>query len=167
MRPTFNQLCSKVLAIKGFPATVAEMCFNNTIWTAQTLVIGNHYQEIVNVLRLFHIRNIKWIPLSGAQNTRQIQLEQLERLRSQIHRRPMIAHTGDSHQIPSQNKTKSKLKNAKNSNFEYLQLTLPPTYLPEINFPFKARQHDVYLETIPCIWDYNLIIRASTVKWAS
>ena len=36
----------------------------------------------------------------------------------------MITHTSDSHQIPSQNKTKSKLqilKIAKNSNFIILQ----------------------------------------------
>ena len=39
----------------------------------------------------------------------------------------MITHTSDSHQIPSQNNTKSKLqmlKIAKNTNFEILQQTL-------------------------------------------
>ena len=47
-------------------------------------------------------------------------------------RRPMITHTSGSHQIPSQNKTKSKLrikKIAKNSNFEILQETLHATHL--------------------------------------
>ena len=50
-------------------------------------------------------------------------LEKLERLRSESPRRPMITHTSDSHQIPSQGNAKSKLpikKNAKNSNFEIL-----------------------------------------------
>ena len=45
---------------------------------------------------------------------------------------PMITHTSDSHQIPSQNKTKSKLqikKIAKNSNFDILQETLHTTHL--------------------------------------
>ena len=56
----------------------------------------------------------------------QWQLEQLERLRSEIPpHRPMITNTSDSHQIPSQNKTKSKLqikkKTAKNTNFQILQ----------------------------------------------
>ena len=38
-------------------------------------------------------------------------LEQLERLLFwDTHRRPMITNTSDSHQIPSQNKTKSKLQ---------------------------------------------------------
>ena len=51
-------------------------------------------------------------------------------------RRPMITHhTSDSHQIPSQNKTKSKLqikkKIAKNSNFEILQGTLHVTHFLE------------------------------------
>ena len=45
----------------------------------------------------------------------------------------MITHTSDSHQIPSQNKTKSKLqilkKNAKNPNFGILQPTLHATHL--------------------------------------
>ena len=44
----------------------------------------------------------------------------------------MITHTSDPHQIPSQNKTKSKLqikKNAKNSNFKILHGTLHATYL--------------------------------------
>ena len=45
----------------------------------------------------------------------------------------MITHTSDSHQIPSQNKTKSKLqileKNAKNSNFEINKETLHETHL--------------------------------------
>ena len=52
-------------------------------------------------------------------------LEQLECL--------MITHTCDSHHIPSQNKTKSKLhiekKNAKNSNFKILQDNLHATHL--------------------------------------
>ena len=41
------------------------------------------------------------------------QLEQLECLRSEIPLTApwMITHTSDSHQIPSQNKTKSKLQN--------------------------------------------------------
>ena len=42
-------------------------------------------------------------------------------------RRPMITHTRDSHQIPSQNNTKSKLqilKKCQNPNFEILQETL-------------------------------------------
>ena len=45
---------------------------------------------------------------------------------------PMITHTNDSHQIPTQNKTKSKLqnfKNAKNSNLKILQETLHATHL--------------------------------------
>ena len=42
------------------------------------------------------------------------QLEQLDRLRSAIPRRPMITHTSDSHQIPSQNKTKYKVQILKN-----------------------------------------------------
>ena len=45
---------------------------------------------------------------------------------------PMITHTSDSHQIPNQKKTKSKLqikKNAKNSNFEIFQRTLHSTHL--------------------------------------
>ena len=47
--------------------------------------------------------------------TTQNQLERIERLHSEItRRRPMITHTGDSHQIPSQNKTKSKLQILKN-----------------------------------------------------
>ena len=57
-------------------------------------------------------------------------LEQLDHQRS--HRRPMITHTSDSHQIPSQNKRKSKLqikKNAKNSNLKILQETLHATHL--------------------------------------
>ena len=44
----------------------------------------------------------------------------------------MITHTSDSHQIPSQNKTKSKLqilKNAKNSNLLILQEKLHMTHL--------------------------------------
>ena len=44
----------------------------------------------------------------------------------------MIFHTNDSHQIPSQNKTKSKLhilKIAKNSNFDILQAPLHTTHL--------------------------------------
>ena len=41
----------------------------------------------------------------------------------------MITHTSDSHQIPSQNKTKSKLQFLKNSNFEILQQTLHATHL--------------------------------------
>ena len=44
----------------------------------------------------------------------------------------MITHTSDSHEIPSQNKTKSKLeflKIAKNSNFIILQETLHATHL--------------------------------------
>ena len=44
----------------------------------------------------------------------------------------MITHTSDSHQIPSQNNTKSKLqmlKIAKNTNFEILQQTLHATHL--------------------------------------
>ena len=42
----------------------------------------------------------------------------------------MITHTCDSHQIPSQNKTESKLqikKNAKNQNFKIFQPTLYAT----------------------------------------
>ena len=47
---------------------------------------------------------------------------------------PMITHTRDSHEIPSQNKTKSKLqilkkKITQNSNFEILQETLHVTHL--------------------------------------
>ena len=44
----------------------------------------------------------------------------------------MITHTCDSHQIPRQNKTKSKLqikKNAKNSKFAILQQTLHTKHL--------------------------------------
>ena len=41
---------------------------------------------------------------------KKIKLEQLERLRSEIPSATMITHTRDSHQIPSQNKTKSKLQ---------------------------------------------------------
>ena len=47
----------------------------------------------------------------------------------------MVTQTSDSHQIPSQNKTKSKLqikKIAKNSNFENLQETLNETHLPKL-----------------------------------
>ena len=44
-----------------------------------------------------------------------VKLEQLVRLRSKITPlRPMITQTSDSHQIPSQNKTKSKLQILKN-----------------------------------------------------
>ena len=44
--------------------------------------------------------------------------------------RHMITHTNDSHQIPSQNKTKLQIyKIAKNSNFEILQETLHATHL--------------------------------------
>ena len=47
--------------------------------------------------------------------------------------RLMITHSSDSHQIPSQNKTKSKLqflkKIAKNSNFKILQETLHAAHL--------------------------------------
>ena len=51
---------------------------------------------------------------------------------SEIPRCPMITHTSDSHQIPTQNKTKSNiqiLKIAKNSNFIILQETLHVTHL--------------------------------------
>ena len=41
----------------------------------------------------------------------------------------MISHTNDSHQIPSQNKTKSKLHILKNSNFDILQAPLHTTHL--------------------------------------
>ena len=44
----------------------------------------------------------------------------------------MITHTSDSHQIPSQNKTKSKLqilKIAEHSNFKILQETLHATHI--------------------------------------
>ena len=43
----------------------------------------------------------------------------------------MITHTSDSHQNPSQNKTKLQIlkKIAKNSNFEILQKTLHTTHL--------------------------------------
>ena len=44
----------------------------------------------------------------------------------------MITHTGDSHQIPSQKKTESKLQIleiVKDSNFEILQATLHTTHL--------------------------------------
>ena len=47
-------------------------------------------------------------------------------------RRLMITHTSDSHQIPSQKKTKSKLqilKIAKNLNFDILPETLQATHL--------------------------------------
>ena len=45
-------------------------------------------------------------------NWHEFKLEQLER-------RPMITHTSDSHQIPSQNNTKSKLQILKNcQNFK-------------------------------------------------
>ena len=45
-------------------------------------------------------------------------------------RRPMITHTSDSHQIPSQKKTKSKLWILKNyQNFLILQETLHATHL--------------------------------------
>ena len=41
-------------------------------------------------------------------------LEQLGRLRSEIpQHHPMITHASDSHQIPSQKKTKSKLQSLK------------------------------------------------------
>ena len=40
----------------------------------------------------------------------QFWLEQLERLHSENHRQPMITNTSDSHQIPSQNKTKWQIK---------------------------------------------------------
>ena len=43
----------------------------------------------------------------------------------------MVTHTSDSHQIQSQNETKSKLqikKIAKNTNFEILQETLQVTH---------------------------------------
>ena len=47
-------------------------------------------------------------------------------------RRPMITHTSDLHQIPSQNNTKSKLqifkKIAKTSNFNILQENLHATH---------------------------------------
>ena len=46
---------------------------------------------------------------------------------------PMITHTSDSHQIPSQNNNKSKLqilkKMPKISNFEILQTTLHATHI--------------------------------------
>ena len=47
----------------------------------------------------------------------------------------MITHTGDSHQIPSQNMTKWNLqilKIAKHSNFEILQESLNTTHLLEL-----------------------------------
>ena len=47
----------------------------------------------------------------------------------------MITHTSDSHQIPSQKKTKWKLqilKIAKNSNFAILQETLHMTHLQKL-----------------------------------
>ena len=60
------------------------------------------------------------------------QLEQLERLRSELTpRHPMITHTSDSHQIPCQNTTKSKLQILKNSikNIQILRETLHATHL--------------------------------------
>ena len=41
----------------------------------------------------------------------------------------MIIHTSDSQQIPSENKTKSKLQMPKKSNFEILQETSHATHL--------------------------------------
>ena len=58
------------------------------------------------------------------------QLEQLERLRYPLPH-PMITHTSDSNQIPSQKKTKSKLQIliAKTSNIKILQHILHVTHL--------------------------------------
>ena len=53
---------------------------------------------------------------------------------------PMITHNSDSHQIPSQNKTKSKLqikKKANNSNFTILQGTLHMTLLKLLDTMYK------------------------------
>ena len=65
-----------------------------------------------------------WWTLTGPwdfkKSWRHFELEQLERLRSEIPP-PMITHTSDSHQIPSQRKTKSKL--------QILQETLHATHL--------------------------------------
>ena len=56
-------------------------------------------------------------------------LNQLERLRSEIPC-PMITPTSDSHQIPSQNMTKSKLQILENcQKFKILQETLHATHL--------------------------------------
>ena len=50
-----------------------------------------------------------------------------------IPRRPMITHTSDSHQIPSQNKSKSKLQTLKKlPKIEILQKTLQATHLPKL-----------------------------------
>ena len=61
----------------------------------------------------------------------QLQLEQLKHLHSEIPPcGPMITHTSDSHQIPSQNKANQsyKLKIAKKSNLKFLQESLHTTH---------------------------------------
>ena len=85
-------------------------------------------------MHLFHLIWFVCIKLKG--NIVLLWLEQTRTTRTpafwDTSRRPMITHTSDSHQIPSQNNTKSKLhslKSAKNSNFEILQETLHVTHL--------------------------------------
>ena len=54
----------------------------------------------------------------------------------------MITHTGDSHQIPSQNKTSQNYtfsKIAKNSNFVALQESVHTTHL--LNLPDKMYEY--------------------------
>ena len=60
-------------------------------------------------------------------------------------RRPMITHTSDSHQIPSQNNTKSKLqilKIAKISNFEILPETLHATHFLKLLYKMHKYEMD-------------------------
>ena len=52
----------------------------------------------------------------------------------------MITHTSDSHQIPSQNKRKSKLQIGKNLNFKILQSTLHATHL---KLPDKMQKYEM------------------------
>ena len=72
-------------------------------------------------------------------------LEQLERLRSEIHPPPppMITHTSDSHQIPNQNKT--KLKQVKVTHFKKL-----PTLCKKLDM-----QHTFW----------SCLIRCINIKW--
>ena len=75
----------------------------------------------------------------------QIQLEQLERLRSEIPRSPMVTHTRDSRQIPSQKRWSQSykfLKIAKYSNFKILQETWHTTHLLKLLYKMYKYEMD-------------------------
>ena len=80
----------------------------------------------------FSTRQIRWLVTESGCH---IKLEQLERLRSEIPRCPMITPTNDSHQIQSQNKTSQSYKFWKRHRMRDGQMdrqsetNIPPTTL--------------------------------------